>query len=328
MSIDIAEPRRAPTTPRWARPSRTARPGHLGVVLDHRPAHRRRRPGEHRPDRDRGRRRPAARSPRSTSSTPGPTGSPSTSPARRPTREHAEEIVEALRGVPGVTVHKVSDRTFLLHLGGKIEVALEGAAAAPATTCRWPTRPASGGSAWRWPSTRRTSPADDQGQHGRRGHRRLGRARARQHRAGRGAAGDGGQGRAVQAVRRHRRVADLPGHPGRRRDRAHRRADRARLRRHQPRGHLRAALLRDRAPAAREARHPGVPRRPARHGDRRAGRAEQRPARGRQAAGRRADRRRRRRRGRDGDRAPAAAAGVGTCWSGTARASSRPTTSG
>ena len=30
------------------------------------------------------------------------------------------------------------------------------------------------------------------------------------------------------------------------RDRAHRQADRARLRRHQPRGHLRAALLRDR----------------------------------------------------------------------------------
>jgi malate dehydrogenase (oxaloacetate-decarboxylating) len=36
--------------------------------------------------------------------------------------EHAEEIVAALRAVPGVTVHKVSDRTFLLHLGGKISV--------------------------------------------------------------------------------------------------------------------------------------------------------------------------------------------------------------
>src|SRR3954465_14243663 len=35
---------------------------------------------------------------------------------------HSEEMVEALRGVPGVTVRKVSDRTFLLHLGGKIEV--------------------------------------------------------------------------------------------------------------------------------------------------------------------------------------------------------------
>ncbi|MPQ97757.1 NAD-dependent malic enzyme [Modestobacter sp. I12A-02628] len=36
---------------------------------------------------------------------------------------HSEEVVEALRAVEGVTVRKVSDRTFLLHLGGKIEVA-------------------------------------------------------------------------------------------------------------------------------------------------------------------------------------------------------------
>src|SRR5919202_6695629 len=37
--------------------------------------------------------------------------------------QHSEEMVEALRGVPGVTVRKVSDRTFLLHLGGKLEIA-------------------------------------------------------------------------------------------------------------------------------------------------------------------------------------------------------------
>jgi malate dehydrogenase (oxaloacetate-decarboxylating) len=36
--------------------------------------------------------------------------------------EHAAEIVEALSAVEGVTVHRVSDRTFLLHLGGKISV--------------------------------------------------------------------------------------------------------------------------------------------------------------------------------------------------------------
>ncbi|HEY2273339.1 MAG TPA: NAD-dependent malic enzyme [Jatrophihabitantaceae bacterium] len=36
--------------------------------------------------------------------------------------EHATEIVDALRAVEGVTVHRVSDRTFLLHLGGKISV--------------------------------------------------------------------------------------------------------------------------------------------------------------------------------------------------------------
>jgi malate dehydrogenase (oxaloacetate-decarboxylating) len=36
---------------------------------------------------------------------------------------HADRIVEALRGIDAVTVHKVSDRTFLMHLGGTIEMA-------------------------------------------------------------------------------------------------------------------------------------------------------------------------------------------------------------
>ncbi|MFL6172242.1 MAG: NAD-dependent malic enzyme [Marmoricola sp.] len=36
--------------------------------------------------------------------------------------DHAEHLQEAVGAVPGVEVHKVSDRTFLLHLGGKIEV--------------------------------------------------------------------------------------------------------------------------------------------------------------------------------------------------------------
>lgn len=36
--------------------------------------------------------------------------------------EHAEEIVERLRGIDGVVVGKVSDRTFLAHLGGKLTV--------------------------------------------------------------------------------------------------------------------------------------------------------------------------------------------------------------
>jgi malate dehydrogenase (oxaloacetate-decarboxylating) len=35
---------------------------------------------------------------------------------------HANQVVAALRALPGVEVRKVSDRTFLLHLGGKIEV--------------------------------------------------------------------------------------------------------------------------------------------------------------------------------------------------------------
>ena len=37
--------------------------------------------------------------------------------------EHAEQLVEVMRAVPGVVIGKVSDRTFLMHLGGKIEMA-------------------------------------------------------------------------------------------------------------------------------------------------------------------------------------------------------------
>ena len=36
--------------------------------------------------------------------------------------DHGREITEALEGLDGVRVRKVSDRTFLLHLGGKLEV--------------------------------------------------------------------------------------------------------------------------------------------------------------------------------------------------------------
>ncbi|NTW39342.1 MAG: NAD-dependent malic enzyme [Cellulomonadaceae bacterium] len=36
--------------------------------------------------------------------------------------EHAGEIVTALRGLAGVVVDRVSDRTFLLHLGGKLSI--------------------------------------------------------------------------------------------------------------------------------------------------------------------------------------------------------------
>ena len=35
---------------------------------------------------------------------------------------HADRIVDQLRTLDGVTVHKVSDRTFLMHLGGTIEM--------------------------------------------------------------------------------------------------------------------------------------------------------------------------------------------------------------
>src|SRR3954453_370420 len=36
--------------------------------------------------------------------------------------EHAESMTDAGNGLPGVSVMRVSDRTFLVHLGGKIEV--------------------------------------------------------------------------------------------------------------------------------------------------------------------------------------------------------------
>src|SRR5688572_11264285 len=36
--------------------------------------------------------------------------------------DHSERVVDTVRGIEGVEVYKVSDRTFLLHLGGKIEV--------------------------------------------------------------------------------------------------------------------------------------------------------------------------------------------------------------
>ncbi|MDQ1422401.1 MAG: hypothetical protein QOJ52_4363, partial [Acidimicrobiaceae bacterium] len=36
--------------------------------------------------------------------------------------EHGEQIVEAVRDIDGVEVINVSDRTFLMHIGGKIEV--------------------------------------------------------------------------------------------------------------------------------------------------------------------------------------------------------------
>ncbi len=38
---------------------------------------------------------------------------------------HLDQITDAVRAVPGVEVVNVSDRTFLLHLGGKIEIALK-----------------------------------------------------------------------------------------------------------------------------------------------------------------------------------------------------------
>ncbi len=91
------------------------------------------------------------------------------------------------------------------------------------------------------------------------------RPRAGRHRARGIPPRDGGQGDPLQAVRRGRRGADRAGHHRRGRDHRDRGAPRAVLRRGEPGGHLGPPVLRDRAQAPGTSRHPGLPRRPARH---------------------------------------------------------------
>ena len=135
--------------------------------------------------------------------------------------EHGKQIVDAVRALPGVDVQSVSDRTFLLHLGGKIEVDAEVAdphARRSVDGVHARCRP-------RLPRYRRRARAgvvaDDQAQHRRRGLATAPPCSARRHRPRGGHARDGGQGDAVQGVRRGRRVPDLPRDEGHRRDRAH-----------------------------------------------------------------------------------------------------------
>ena len=243
--------------------------------------------------------------------------------------EHADEVVAALEAVDEVTVHKVSDRTFLLHIGGKIE-----------THSKVPLRTRDDLSMAYTPGVARVCLAlarnpDDV--------RRLTVKGNSVAVVTDGTAvlglGDLGPGAALPVMEGKaalfKRFADIDawpicldttdvdeivaGGPG----------DRARLRRDQPGGHQRAALLRGGAPAARPAGHPGLPRRPARHGDRRARRAHQRAALCPQAT-----------RGRPGGGLPAPARpaprwstccwrpACGGCWCGTARASWRRATGG
>ncbi len=60
---------------------------------------------------------------------------------------HAHAIAEAVRKIRGVTVRHVSDRVFLLHLGGKIHIQNK-VPVNTATHCRWRTRRAWRVSAW------------------------------------------------------------------------------------------------------------------------------------------------------------------------------------
>ena len=103
------------------------------------------------------------------------------------------------------------------------------------------------------------------------GDQRHGRARPRQHRPAGRQAGHGRQGLPVQEVRRHRRVRHRDQRARSGQARRHHRQPRADFRRHQSRGHQGARVLLHREEAARAHEDPGVPRRPARHGDRRRG---------------------------------------------------------
>jgi hypothetical protein len=119
---------------------------------------------------------------------------------------HAEGVVRAVRALEGVTVDSVSDRTFLMHKGGKIEV-----------DAKLPLKTRDDLSMAYTPGVARVSDGHPRGprqgvgvdhreQHGGRRLRRHRCARPGRHRSGGRDARDGGQGDAVQGVRRRRRV--------------------------------------------------------------------------------------------------------------------------
>ncbi len=191
-------------------------------------------------------------------------------------KEHWQRIVEAVEAVAGVELIDTTDRTFQLHVGGKIE-----------QQNKHPLKTREDLSMAYTPGVARVSLAiaDDADRAFQYTIKRNTVAVVSDGTAVlglgdigplRGDAGDGGQVLPVQGVRRGRRVSDLPRHDRSGRDRADGQADRAGVRRDQPRGHLGAALLRDRGPAQARARHTGLSRRPARHGRRRDGGAAQR----------------------------------------------------
>ena len=185
--------------------------------------------------------------------------------------EHADELVEAMRAVPGVEIGRVSDRTFLMHLGGKIEM-----------ESKHPIRNRDDLSMIYTPGVARVclaiaeNPEDA---------RRLTIKRNSVAVVTDGSAvlglGNIGPKAALPVMEGKaalfKRFAGIDAWPlcldTQDTDEIVQivKAIAPGLRRHQPGGHLRAALLRDRGPAARGAGHPGLPRRPARHGDRRAG---------------------------------------------------------
>ena len=142
----------------------------------------------------------------------------------------------------------------------------------------------------------------DPEEHGRDRVRRHGGARPRRHRAEGCDARHGGQGAALQGVRRGRRLPDLPRRVDARGDHRDGGAAGADVRRHQPRRHRRARCVPGGGSAEGAARHPDLPRRPARHGRCHVGRARERAADHGQADERPVDRHLGCRRGRGRDR--------------------------
>jgi malate dehydrogenase (oxaloacetate-decarboxylating) len=189
--------------------------------------------------------------------------------------QHGQAIVAAIRGVDGIRIVTVSDRTFLMHLGGEIEI-----------HNKVPLKTRDDLSMAYTPGVARVCLAIRED---------PGRAFALTIKPNTVAIvtdgttvlglGDIGPQAALPVMERKSLLfkelagVDLPGvpgHEGRGRDRADGQAHRARVRRDQPRGHLRPALLRGRGAATAGAGRAGLPRRPARHGGRGAGGAPQR----------------------------------------------------
>ena len=190
--------------------------------------------------------------------------------------DHGQQIVDTVRGVDGVTIVNVSDRTFLMHLGGKIEV-----------HNKVPVKTRDDLSMAYTPGVARVclAIAEDP-------------EKARTLTIKQNTVAVVTDGTAVLGLGDIGPEAAMPVMEGKAmlfkefagidawplalatKDTdeiiAHRQGDRPRVRRHQPRGHRRPPLLRDRGPAAARARHPRLPRRPARHRGGGAGRAAER----------------------------------------------------
>ena len=158
--------------------------------------------------------------------------------------EHWETIVAAIDAIEGAQVIDRIDRTFQLHIGGKIEQHNKhplktrddlSMAYTPGVARVCLAIAEDEDKAFQYTIKRNTVAVVSDGT------AVLGLGR---HRPARGDAGDGGQVLPVQGVRGRRRVPDLPGHQGRR-ARSCETVKRIApgVRRHQPGGHLRAALL-------------------------------------------------------------------------------------